>query len=195
MTAVYELASAAVLLGWLLSRLLGLALPVWRATLTGFGLAILIVSLSFSSFTTGMFIGLLAPFGVLVPALALQNSARAIGMDTRRYSVTEMLGLWVFYLMFLTASAGVFDWDPYRFGYAAPGAATVALAMAAYAVWRGHVVVLASVVLAQALWLADIGSSNFYDQISHVLLVFILPISALRSATQKPKPNPDGENR
>lgn len=192
---MYELASAAILFGWLLSRSLRLILPMRRATLAGFGLAVPVVLLSYSSFVTGMFIGLLAPFGVLVPALALQNSARAIGLDTRRYSVSEMLGLWVFYLMFLMASAGVFNWEPYRYGYDAPGVAVVALALAVYAAWRGHVVVLASVILAQVLWLADIGSSNFFDQISHVLLVFILPVSALRRAAQKPKPNPDGKNR
>jgi len=194
MTAVYELASAAVLLGWLISRVLRLVMQARQATLTGFGLAALVVVLSYTGFMTGMFIGLLAPFGVMVPALALQNSARVFGLNTRGYSVMEMLGFWVFYLAFLTASAGVLDWDPYRFGYAAPGAAIAALALSAYAVWRGHVVVLAAVVLAQLLWLADIGSSNFYDQISHVLLVFILPVCALRRAAQKTKPDPNCEN-
>jgi hypothetical protein len=195
MTAVYELGAAAVVLGWCLSRLLGLAIAPARATVLGYGLAAGIVLISYSSFLTGMFTALLAPYGVLLPALALQNTARRMGIHTKPYSSAEMVAAFGLYLLFLMASAGVFEWDPYSYGYGGQGAVMVAILLAGYALWRGHIVLLAVIVVAQALWLLDIGSSNLFDHLSHVLLVFILPITLLRCATQKPQPNPDGENR
>ncbi len=195
MTAVYELCAAAVVFGWCISRILGLVVSPARATALGYGLAAVIVLLSYSSFLTGMFTALLAPYGVLLPALALQNSARHLGFHTKPYSIAEMLAAFGLYLFFLMASAGVFEWDPYRYGYGGQGAAIVAVLLSGYALWRGHIVLLGVVILAQALWLLDIASSNLFDHLSHVLLVFMLPITILRRATQKPQPNPDSENR
>lgn len=183
MSAIYELICAAILLGWCASRLLMLALPDRRAVWVGYGGAGMIILFAHHTMPLGFFVALFAPFGVLLPALALQNSARVFGFNASRYRRRDIIVFLAIYLAFLAASAGVVDWHPYSYGYDAFGAAVVALVLAVFALWRGYVVVLAVVVTAQILWLAGIGSSNFFDQISHVLLIFVLPISALRNRT------------
>lgn len=53
---------------------------------------------------------------------------------------------------------------------------------------RGHTVIAIAAILGQILWIADLGSSNFFDHVSHVLLIPVIITCIFANWLRKRKP-------
>ncbi len=129
-----------------------------------------------------VFIAVLAPFGVILPAMALQNMARGFGLNVKEFRTIELVIFVILYLVFLCASLGVFTFDPYRFGYIPLNSHIIAIIGVLYALCRQYYPLAVAILLGQVLWFFDIGSSNFFDHISHALLVPIILVCLFKRA-------------
>lgn len=128
----------------------------------------------------GIWIATFEPFGTLLPGVCLAASAKRAKLW--RYppiSRVEKLCAAVLIMCVAVGTLDVFGPVSYAWFYAGWAPAALACALAFWAAWRGQMHVLICVVLAQVFWLMDVGSSNFFDHLSHALLVPALVISAM----------------
>lgn len=170
MSAGLELLGAVVVAGWLFERIAVLILPAsaprhW-APVAGYGAAA--TAGYIGGFGFGIWVSLAAPVGAMVPVLCLAWSARRMGwVRVRTVPTRDLLALAALGAAVLAGAAGFGPVNPYAWFYAGPGPALLAAGLALWALWRAQTPVLIGLLLAQGLWLADIGPSNFYSQVSH----------------------------
>ena len=126
-------------------------------------------------------VALLAPFGVMLPALALRHMAVAQGLSIPGFSTGEIAVFLLVYIAFLCTAFGVIPVDLYRYGYAPWPVATMVLAVCAYALLTGNWFLAGVAVTGQLAWVMGWGSSNWFDMMLHVLLV---PVAAVTLITR-----------
>ena len=170
MTGLGAMAALAVLVGWVVFALLGwVASPGLSAGL-GAVVGALMVTVFRESMAVGGAVALLAPFGVMLPALALRHVAVSLGVPMAPFGTWELVGFLVFYTLFLAAAFGVVPVDLYRFGYAPVPVAVMVLAVCAYGFVTGNWFLPLVAVLGQAAWVMGWGSSNWFDYVLHVVM-------------------------
>ena len=161
----------AVVLAWAVFALAGwvVAAPVsvWLGGAAG-ALAVLVLRDTVP--LRGM-VALLAPFGVMLPALALRHMAAKLGVPVVPFGTVEVLVFLLAYLLLLASAMGALPVDLYRLGYAPLPVGLMVLAVCGYGFATGNWFVPLVAVLGQALWVAGWGSSNWFDHVTHVLLV------------------------
>lgn len=167
-----ELVAGSIVLGWVF-HLIPARQRLERHFYIAYGLGFVfclgsvVAGLTFG----GLWMAVLAPFGAMLPALCLRSSLRRVGWvapDVPRADLLVFAGLMIFVILGAFGLVPVFA---YGWFYGGIGPAVLAVALAAWALWRGQIVVLIAVAVAQVLWLADLGSSNFYDHVAHFALI------------------------
>lgn len=165
----------AIVLGWVVFALAGLALtPPLSA-----GLAILASAAAFALRDTlpmNALVAVLAPFGIMLPALAARHVAVKVGLPVPGFSTPELAAFLVLYVAFTCTAFGVIPVDLYRFGYAPWPVAAMVLAVCAYGFATGNWFLAGVAVAGQLAWVMGWGSSNWFDMMLHVLLV---PVAAI----------------
>lgn len=114
---------------------------------------------------------LLAPLGVMLPALALRQIAAGMGVAVIPFGSFDLVVFLLAYLVFLASAMGVVPVDLYRLGYAPVPVAVMVLAACGYGALSGQVFLPIVVVMGQALWVMGWGSSNWFDHVLHAVLV------------------------
>jgi hypothetical protein len=180
MTTVFELVAGSIVLGWLFHQIPARKRLERHLYLSyGFGLFFCAGSILLGLEFGGLWIATLEPFGVMLPALCLRSSARKVGWQDEAVPSVDKLVLAGLMSVVIAGSFGVLPVFPYGWFYAGIGPAALAVGLALWALWRRQIVVLIAVTLGQVLWLLDVGSSNFYDHVAHLVLIPALVISAL----------------
>lgn len=170
MSGLGAVLALAILLAWtlfaLLNGFLGAGAPIGLGALAGLLMAILMKD----TVAVSGAIALLAPFGVMVPALAMRHMANAMGADIPGFSLAELAVFTLLYTGFLATAFGVIPVDLYRFGYAPVPVGLMVLALCGYAFLTGNWFLAGIMVLAQLAWMMGWGSSNWLDHVLHVLM-------------------------
>lgn len=179
MTGLGAAVALAVLLGWVVFALAGLVLPPGIAAGIGLVLGAAVVFGFRDSMAVGGLIALLAPFGVMLPALALRHAAVKLGVPATPFGTAELAVFLAAYLLFLSAAFGVIPLDLYRLGYAPLPVAVMALAVCAYGAATGNLFLPLVAVAGQALWAMGWGSSNWFDYVLHATLVPVVTVVLL----------------
>ncbi len=176
MARVLTSIALAAVLGWLGFALLSLLADAQVAALAGLVTGIgCILGLRDTIVLRGM-VALLAPFGVMLPALALRHMGVALGLPIPGFGAVELLVFLVVHVAFLAASMGVLRVDIYRLGYAPIPVAAMVLVVCAYAALTGNWFVALVAVLGQVGWVMHWGSSNWFDYVLHALLVPVVAV-------------------
>ena len=176
MTTLWELTAGTIVLAWAFNWL-----PYVRPLYAVIAASILmtVVALPDWSFS-GIWIATFEPFGVMLPALCGMRLVQASGWQGPPPVPRLDKLVWaLLILVVLLGAGGALSMHPYAWFYTGLGPAILALAVGAWSLWRRQTVVIGAVVVAQVLWLADVGSSNIYDHLAHVLLVPGLILSGL----------------
>ncbi|WP_397542782.1 hypothetical protein [Roseovarius salis] len=174
-------AGLAIVLGWVIFALAGWALsPVPAVVLGGVAGAALVAAFRDSVAIGGM-MALLAPFGVMLPALALRHAAVKLGVAMPPFATWELLVFVGLYTAFLATAFGVIPLEVYRLGYAPLPVTLMALAVCAYALATGNWFVAVVAVTGQAAWTFGWGSSNWFD---HVLHAALWPVAVVALVTR-----------
>lgn len=134
--------------------------------------AVLHVLMGVTFFSVTM--AVLAPFGAVLPLLALRAVWGKLGGTAQPFTSLELLGCLTLLLLLYCSALGVFTFDLYRFGYAALSGTAIAMVCAVLAIWRGHWPVAVAISAGQVLWGLGIGSSNVIDHLSHMMLVPVI---------------------
>ncbi len=171
MTQVYEILGLGTVTCWCLFQMLAMFCETRRAVLISVICSALYLIVLYKTEFVTLPIAIFAPFGAMLPALAAQNMLRRTGADLVKFSTVEIVFLLSVYVLYLAASLGVFEFDPYRLGYSPVAGGIVAVAGILYFYLRKHWLPLYAIILGQLAWSFDIGSSNFFDHISHAVLV------------------------
>lgn len=121
-----------------------------------------------------------APFGFLLPALAIRDVAGRNGIKIAPFHVLEIAVAMFATALFIAASIGVFTFDPYRLGYGplVPGA--LALVGILWTLYRKHFLIAAAILAAQITWSFGFLSPNFFDLVLHALVVPICAVWLLK---------------
>lgn len=169
----FDILAWTIILFWIGFRAI---LPVTQPK-EAFGLALVVVLAGFV-FTGIMplMVAILAPFGFLVPALALRDICARMGGEVTPFQVPDVAVVFVASTLFIAASIGVFSFDPYRLGYSPKAPAIACLIGIVWAVWRRQFFVLGSILAAQLTWSLGYWSPNFFDLAFHAILVPICGI-------------------
>lgn len=174
-----ELIAGSIVLGWVFQLIpAGQRLERHFYFTYAMGFLFCAVSASLVEGFGGLWMAVLAPFGVMLPALCVRDSLRKVGWvapDVPPMDLLVFAGLMGFVVLGAFGLVPVFA---YGWFYGGVGPAVLAVALAAWALWRGQIVVLIAVLLAQLQWLADHGSSNFYDHVAHFALIPALVLRA-----------------
>ena len=168
MTGLVETLSGVIVAGWLLFWVLRVFLS---APWASFALPMMGLIALVSPAPWGIWMSVMQPFGVMLPALCLAGIARGSGLRVTRIARVDLAVLALAMTFVLMGAAGVLPLSPYGWFYGGFGPALLAGVLGGWALLRGHFVIAGAVVAAQILWIADIGSSNFYDQVSHFFLL------------------------
>lgn len=114
---------------------------------------------------------LLEPIGIILPLLIFRQVAGTLGWELPAFSTLELVLFLFAYVVFLATAFGIIPVDAYRWGYAPMPVAAIVLLLCLYGFLSGNWFVPLAAVLAQGLWVAGVGSSNYFDHILHVALV------------------------
>lgn len=176
MSGLGAVLGVSIVMGWVVFVLSGVLLsPPWAALLAVAGAGLAGLALRDSLPVNGA-VAVLAPFGVMLPALALRHVAVSTGMEVPGFSAVEIAVFLVGYVAFLCCAFGVIPVDVYRLGYAPWPVAVMVLVVCAYALVTGNWFLALVAVLGQLAWVMGWGSSNWFDMVLHVLLV---PVAAV----------------
>ena len=180
MNLAYEFVGLFVFFWWAVASLAALLVRPRSAQSLGFlGAAILTLILGQTTFA--MFtVASMAPFGAIFPALLYRNLRRRRGSDVRDFSTKEMAILFIFYTVFIFASAGRLDLDPYSLGYAPISGGLIALGVMAYFLVTRRYLLAGAALIGQLAWTFDVGSTNIFDHLGHGLLMPILFVMLVR---------------
>lgn len=173
MIFLYSVLSSVIVLAVCVDLPLGYVVrSKWRWAFVLGGMA-LVIGLTLQSGFYLYWVAVVAPFSVMLPAVAMRRLTRQ-NIAWTPFSVGDKaLGLLVLIGLYCSA-LGVFDFDVYRYGYQPLGAGAVALSGILYGWWRGNMFLSGVFAGAQVMWLFGVESSNFFDYISHVFLVPVL---------------------
>lgn len=178
MRGALDWAGLAVVLGWVAFALVGLWAGPEMASFAGGVAAALVLTLRHTVVVAGA-MALLAPLGVMLPALALRHAAAIWGVPVIPFGTTELLVFLTTYAVFLASATGLVPVDLYRLGYAPRPVAAMVLAVCACGLWSGTLFLPLVAVAGQALWVAGLGSSNWFDHILHAVLVPVVLVALI----------------
>ena len=181
MTRVLASLWLAVILGWIVFAIAGWFVTGPASVWMGFAVGATAVLLFRDTLPLRGMVALLAPFGVMLPALALRHMGAKLGLPVMPFSAIELAIFLVAYVAFLATAMGVIPVDVYRLGYAPLPVAGMVLAVCLYGLITGNWFLPLVAVLGQALWVLGWGSSNWFDHVTHVLLV---PVTAVVLVTR-----------
>lgn len=167
-------ASVAILLGWIAYALTGLFAPVPVALIAGVVVGVLSVLVFRDSVAVRGFIAVLGPIGIVLPLLALRQMAAGVGLPVTPFGTVELLVFVLLYMAFIATAMGVLPVDLYRLGYTPVPVAVMVLALCACGALTGNLFIPFLAVIGQALWVMGWGSSNWFDHVTHALLVPII---------------------
>ena len=159
----------AVLVAWCVQGLAGAVLAPLAAVLLGAAAGAAAMALTRRVLVGGA-VALLAPFGVMLPSLALGAMAGRPGLDVVGFSQLELGVFWVGYTVFLLSAFGILREDLYRLGYAPVPVGIMVVVICLYAALSANWFLAAVAVLGQFFWVMKWGSSNWFDYILHMLL-------------------------
>lgn len=169
----------AILIGWIAFGLIDeIAPPLVAAGLAAVAGALVVHLYRDTALLRGV-VAVFGPIAVVLPMLALREVAKSMGLPVQSFGTAPLVVFLIAYVVFLIASAGVLPFDPYRLGYSPGPVAVMVLAICAWGAIQGNLFLPLLAVLAQALWLAGRGSSNWFDHMLHVLLVPIVVVALL----------------
>jgi hypothetical protein len=180
MTQLYEYAGLFIVLFWVMYR----TLFPFVSNKTALGVSAVVVCLLPLAASPLIFIlvAMFAPFGAVLPALALQNIAiKSRLLPTTTFPPFEVVITLSIYVLFLCAALAVFEFDPYRYGYYPAFGSIMAFCLCGYALLRRYWFIASAVILGQAAWMLDIGSTNYFDHVTHVLLVPVIVVVLIKS--------------
>ena len=100
-------AALAVLLGWTGFALVGWIAPAPVAAALGAAGGVAAVMLLRETLALNGLVALLAPFGVMLPALALRQVAASLGLPVMSFASWELLAFLVAYILFLASAFGL----------------------------------------------------------------------------------------
>ena len=155
---------AFAILGWVVSP----PLSVWIGGAIG-GLLVLVAR---NTMILRGFVALLAPFGVMLPAIALRQMAAELGAPVVPFATFEILVFpaAICRLPGQRDRGGACGCLPGRL-CAPAGGGRWCCRVCVYGYLTGNWFLPLVAVLGQALWLSRWGSSNWFDHVTHVLLV------------------------
>ncbi|WP_299732166.1 hypothetical protein [uncultured Tateyamaria sp.] len=136
----------------------------------GLGVVVAVASLVLPS-VMPLMVAILAPFGFLLPALALRDVLGRTWIEIAPFHTLDVILVLIVSTLFIAASIGVFTVDPYRMGYGPLAPAVVTLVGILWTLWRRHFFILATLLAAQITWTFGYLSTNFFDLILHAILV------------------------
>lgn len=116
-----------------------------------------------------MLVAILESLPVTMVVYGAAYLARPFGLNLQPWSKAELTIAILAGLLLMLSGTGVISFDIYRYGYEPRPVAIMAGCLAVLAHWRQQVLLSLSIPLALLLWLFDIASSNFFDQIFHPL--------------------------
>ena len=176
---VYTSTTLAILIGWTISKIVGVVAPRKLALVVGIIVGLAVATIARGAPPILYFTAILSPIAITVPLLAVRNFLQTSGISCPRFSKVELAGILVLYIVFLAASMGVISFDFYRLGYNPVWAGVFALFLIGYGAFRRNPFFPIIAIFGQVLWTFDIGSSNYFDHIGHVLLVPIIVVALL----------------
>jgi len=160
-----------LVMGWLVFWFAGLFASPLGALIWAIVIAGVAVTALWDSVPVAGAMAVLAPFGVMLPALALRHVLVQFGMPVPGFSSLEIGIFLLVYMVFLLTAFGVIPADLYRYGYAPWPVAGMVLAVCFYALVTGNWFLAGVAVFGQLAWVMGWGSSNWFDMMLHVLLV------------------------
>lgn len=170
MRGVFDHIALAIVLGWTGFALAGLVTGPAAASMAGGVVAALVLALRRSIPVAGV-MALLSPLGVMLPALALRDLATTWGLPVAPFGTAELLIFLAAYAGFLVSATGLVPVDLYRLGYAPWPVAAMVLAVCVYGILTKTLFLPLVTVAGQALWVARLGSSNWFDHVLHAMLM------------------------
>jgi len=176
MSGVLAAGGLAVVLAWLVFTLAGWVVAAPVSVWLGGAVGALAVLLLRDTLPLRGLVALLAPFGVMLPALALRHMAAKLGLPVVPFGALELAVFLVAYVVFLASAMGALPLDIYRLGYAPWPVAAMVLAVCGYGLWSGALFLPLVAVAGQVFWVAGRGSSNWFDHVLHALL---LPVAGV----------------
>lgn len=176
MTGLVDIIGLAILALWFTFRLLRLIAIRENALPVAFALVLIIMVVWASNPVFAATVSVLAPFGVLLPALCLRSISRSLGVRITPFHWIELLAFIILYSLFLAASAGMLGFDPYRYGYTLPGAIGIALVFCLIGFLMDSLFLPLVALISTVLWFFGLGSSNAFDNVTHVIL---LPVALI----------------
>jgi len=178
MRGVPEWTGLMIVLGWAGFALAGLWAGPALASVSG-GVVAAMVLLFRRSVPVAGAMALLSPLGVMLPALALRHAWAVWGGAVVPFGTIELLVFLAAYVTFLASAMGVLPVDLYRLGYAPWPVAAMVLAICCYGMWSGTLFLPLVAVAGQALWVAGLGSRNWFDHVLHALLVPVITVALI----------------
>lgn len=182
MSGILANVALAIVLAWIVFALAGWIVAPWLAVALGVVLAVAVIGLARDTLVPGGLVALLAPFGVMLPALALRHMGGSLGLPVVPFGTLEIVVFLGLYVAFLAASMGVFPVDPYRLGYAPLPVGAMVLAVCLYGAVTGNPFLPLVAVLGQVAWVMGWGSSNWFDYVLHVLMVPVAVVVLVQRA-------------
>ena len=171
MSGILANVALAVVLAWVVFALAGWVVAPWLAVALGAVVGLAVIALARDTLVPSGLVALLAPFGVMLPALALRHMGGSLGLPVLPFGTVEIVVFLGLYVVFLAASMGVVPVDPYRLGYAPLPVGGMVLAVCLYGALTGNPFLPLVAVLGQVAWVMGWGSSNWFDYVLHVLMV------------------------
>ena len=169
MSLSFDHLAIGLLITWLVYRTVRGFVSGPTALALGGGLAALL--LVFGQPPMSMLVAVLAPMGFMIPALIGRDIAAGFGAPVTPLGVWDV-GLALVVCTALTlATLGFLHVDLYRLGYLPFSGSLIALLAIAYCLFRRHFWLAAVLLAGQAVWVADIGSTNLFDYIGHLLII------------------------
>ena len=182
MSGILANVALAIVLAWIVFALAGWIVAPWLAVALGVVLAVAMIGLARDTLVPGGLVALLAPFGVMLPALALRHMGGSLGLPVVPFGTLEIVVFLGLYVAFLAASMGVFPVDPYRLGYAPVPVGAMVLLVCLYGAVTGNPFLPLVAVLGQVAWVMGWGSSNWFDYVLHVLMVPVAVVVLVQRA-------------